>query len=205
MPYDYIQIIKNLIFPKDNVSKDIGTLPSFGYKPIPGSDSRVWVATEYQNELIHELIERVKINKEFDYSKELVETFGNKLRYNFDISAKILLVSVPYDPKRYIEDGFALSELLVKGLSQKLDLPYGRILTKPKSTKKQSYLNREERLVNLDGKIKEIEGVVNVANFNQIWIIDDITTTGATLLECQKMVLANWPFVEVKLFALASN
>ncbi len=215
MSQNYFQIILDLIFPKDTVQ--LNSVQDFGYKDIQDLGIYVWVATEYNDPSIYDLIHKVKVGGQFAYAQELSQILVERTKYNFDFYKKILIVPVPSDPKRLLEKSFSLSSMLAKDLTQKLNLElpadqelkagleFCDLLYKKENTIKQSYLNREKRLTNLNDKIDIYGTKTNVANFEEVWIIDDITTTGATLYECQKVIQQKHPFVEVQLLALASN
>jgi competence protein ComFC len=205
MTQNYFQIIVDLIFPKDEIQLDISNSTDFGNKEIMDLNISVWVATGYNNSVVHDLIHRIKVNNEFAFVDELSDFFNSKVKEHFATSNKILIVPVPPDPKRLLENGFTLSTILANKLSKNLNLDFAELLQKNKNTKKQSYLNREERLDNLKEKIDLYEAKFNVSKYDEIWLIDDITTTGATLYECQKIIQKNYLFIEVKLLALASN
>jgi competence protein ComFC len=205
MTQNYFQTIVDLAFPKDKIQLDLNSSENFGHKEIKDLNISVWVATGYNNAVIHDLIHRIKVNREFAFADELSNIFDSKVKEHFELSNKILVAPVPPDPKRLLENGFTLSTILAINLSKKLNLDFAELLQKKNNTKKQSYLNREERLVNLTDKIDLYEVSVNVTNYDEIWIVDDVTTTGATLYECQKVIQKNYPFIEVKLLALASN
>jgi competence protein ComFC len=205
MNQNYLQTLVDLIFPKDQILSGSVNSKDFGDKKVVDLDISVWVATGYNDSVVHDLIHRVKVNNEFSFADDLSDIFNTKVKERFVISNRTLIITVPPDPKRLLENGFTLSTILAMNLSKSLGLDYTELLQKKKNTKKQSYLNREERLVNLHNKIDLYEAKINVANYDEIWIIDDITTTGATLFECQKVIQKNYPFVEVKLLALASN
>jgi competence protein ComFC len=205
MTQNYFQTLVDLIFPKDKILAGLQNSNDFGDKQIKDLDISVWVATGYNDTMVHDLIHRIKVNGEFSFADELSDIFNYKVKYHFVISNKILVIPVPPDPKRLTEKGFALSTLLAINLSKSLGFEFAELLQKKKNTKKQSYLNREERLMNLQNKIDLYEAKINVANYDEIWIVDDITTTGATLFECKKVIQKNYPFIEVRLLALASN
>jgi competence protein ComFC len=205
MTQNYFQTIVDLVFPKDIIQLDLNSSENFGHKEIKDLNISVWVATGYNNSVLHDLIHRIKVNKEFAFVDELSNIFNSKVKEHFVVSDKILVIPVPPDPKRLLENGFTLSTILAMNLSKKLNLDFAELLQKKNNTKKQSYLNREERLVNLTDKIDLYEVSVNVTNYDEIWIVDDVTTTGATLYECKKVIQKNYPFIEVKLLALASN
>ena len=82
---------------------------------------------------------------------------------------------------------FNQSGLLAHEVSKEFDIPISDTMRKAKQTKPQSELSKDERLVNL-------KGVFTVrsrkALGGEILLIDDVMTTGATLDECSKVLLA---------------
>lgn len=100
-----------------------------------------------------------------------------------------ILIPIPLAPKRKKERGFNQSELLCQNLI-KLDNSANftlltDILFKPKDTKHQAHVhNRRERLENLIGSFN-VKNAEKIKDRNII-LIDDITTTGATLSEAKK-------------------
>lgn len=205
MNQNYFQTLVDLIFPKYELVLNLQKSKAFGDKEVVDLSISVWVASGYNDSVVHDLIHRIKVNGEFSFADELSDIFNTKVKEHFVTSNRILIIPVPPDPKRLLENGFTLSAILAMNLSKSLGLDFAELLQKKKNTKKQSYLNREERLVNLHNKIDLYEAKINVANYHEIWIVDDITTTGATLYECKKIIQKNHPFVEIKLLALASN
>lgn len=125
-----------------------------------------------------------------------------------------LLVPIPLSPKRYRERGFNQAELLCKALL-KINSPTPKIhssasvkmqmlkdiLIKTKETEHQARIkNRSERLKNLTGSfaVKNPESVKG----RNIILVDDITTTGATLNEARK-VLKNFGARKIIAFTVA--
>lgn len=91
-----------------------------------------------------------------------------------------LLVPVPLHPKREQERGYNQSALLVAGVSQLTGIPYRvNLLKRHVATKAQVGLSQEERLLNM----KAVFSAESV-NDLKILLIDDVTTTGATLYQC---------------------
>ena len=102
-----------------------------------------------------------------------------------------LLIPIPLSPKRYRERGYNQAELICRELI-KIDRNKNfklekNILIKPKETEHQARIkNRRERLENIVGSfsVKNVESIKN----RNIILIDDITTTGATLAEARKIL-----------------
>lgn len=128
---------------------------------------------------------------EIMYGKILEELSELSVMENF---RNIILIPIPLSAKRYRERGYNQAELICKELARideeknfKLEK---NILIKPKETEHQARIDaRAERLKNIVGSfaIKNAESVVG----RNIILIDDITTTGATLNEAKKILKQN--------------
>ncbi len=100
-----------------------------------------------------------------------------------------LLIPVPLHKKRLRERGFNQALLLVKELSHRTGIPYRKgILRKIRPTTPQVHLNGVERE-------KEVKGSFQLAGNGKlggktILLVDDVYTTGATVNECSKVLLA---------------
>ena len=68
MSQNYFQIIIDLLFPKDKMNLDLSNSNNFGDKEINDLGICIWVATEYNNSVVHDLIHRIKVNKEFTFA-----------------------------------------------------------------------------------------------------------------------------------------
>jgi ComF family protein len=105
-------------------------------------------------------------------------------------SAFDLLVPVPLHAGRLRERGFNQSLLLAAEISTTTGIPCEkRLLLKVKSTVPQIHLSGSQRE-------KEIKGAFRVSCEDRIQrktvlLIDDVFTTGATVNECSKVLLAS--------------
>jgi competence protein ComFC len=106
-----------------------------------------------------------------------------------------ILIPIPLSPKRYRERGYNQAELICRELISLSKTNYRRqsdvltletkVLIKPKDTEHQARIrDRRARLKNLAGSfsVKNIELIKN----RNVILIDDVTTTGATLSEARK-------------------
>ena len=97
----------------------------------------------------------------------------------FDQSAKFLLVPIPISVEKRIERGYNQSERILLYAPQWLE--------KTKDTTPQSHtVSRTERLTNLSGCFSADERVSGY----YVILIDDVTTTGATLAEARSTLLS---------------
>jgi ComF family protein len=94
---------------------------------------------------------------------------------------------VPLHKKRALARGLNQSELLAGLVGKELGMTVINCLEKPRATKNQNELSREERLVNLENAFRvkpDIEA--NTVEGADMLIIDDVMTTGATLNEASR-------------------
>lgn len=132
---------------------------------------------------------------EIIYEKILEELSELSVMENF---TNVILIPIPLSPKRYQERGYNQAELICQEIIKINHLRHGvngdvdiklenNILIKIKETEHQARIkNRNVRLKNLIGSfaVKNNELIKN----RNIILIDDITTTGATLTEARKIL-----------------
>ncbi len=103
-----------------------------------------------------------------------------------------LLVPIPLSPRRLRERGFNQCELLARAMFPTLEHMAEvntRALVKIKETESQTRSgDREARLKNLAGCFA-VKSPAAIQNRNVV-LLDDVTTTGATLLEARRALLA---------------
>ncbi len=111
------------------------------------------------------------------------------------------VTSIPLSRKRNKERGFNQAGLILSAIARQYDLSHREsILARKKQTKAQYGQARKERFENLRGAFvcnRNIKG-------QKILLVDDICTTGATLLEASK-VLRSAEAQEVQCFTLAKK
>lgn len=97
------------------------------------------------------------------------------------------VVPVPLHSLRERERGFNQVLPLAQAIAQFKKLPLCSLLKRIAPTSFQAGLNREKRLQNLEGAFALRHPVALRGNY---LLVDDVLTTGATLDECAKVLLA---------------
>jgi ComF family protein len=133
------------------------------------------------------LIHSLKYKSVYDISKTIVQLFwenvGNELPF------VDFIVPVPLHRKRQLERGFNQSLYLGKILSRKINIPLRNILERSVNTIPQVSFKRDKRLKNVRNSFKlrdkaYIKGKI-------IGLVDDVSTTQATLSECGNVLKRN--------------
>lgn len=132
-----------------------------------------------------ELIHRLKYYGDEPVGRFLGGELG-KLVAGFDsILAWDAIVPVPLHWTRKWSRGFNQSLILAGALSKNTGLPILSVLRRVKRTKDQTRLSRKERLANVRGAFRVVKNVEE----KRLLLLDDVTTTGATLEECRRVLM----------------
>ena len=144
---------------------------------------------KYEN-LIREQIIDLKFHEK-PYIYKTISTFLKNNKKSFDYLEKYdIIVVVPISKKRKKERGYNQSELMLKELSNILNVKvYNNVLYKIKNTIPQSSLNKKQREENAKGVYKAIN--CNKIKNKKILLFDDIYTTGSTINECARILVQN--------------
>ena len=200
--------ILNVIFPaKCVLCGKTGTdlcLECLTSSPPAERENLEWISSlyDYRNPNIKKVLWLFKyknkkrlapIFAEVMYEKILEELADLSVLQNF---RDILLIPIPLSPKRFHDRGYNQAQLICQELTKinksrdnfKMQLE-NNILIKPTETEHQARIkNRSARLKNVVGSfdVKNTEKNLGEIKNRNIILIDDITTTGATLSEARK-------------------
>ena len=142
---------------------------------------------ENNKELQH-IIHSLKYDKKFRVGIYLGELLGKGLReLNWQID---LILPIPIHHLKKAERGYNQSDFIAKGLSKSLKAPgSSNTVKRIRYTETQTDLNLNERAENVVNafklkKPKKVKG-------KNILLVDDVITTGATILECGKILVSS--------------
>lgn len=199
----FLNTILNIIFPVNCIScgkagKDL-CIECIGTFTPAERESAKWIYPlfEYHNPLIKKSIWLLKYKGKRRIAKIFAEVlYGKILEELSDLTLledfrQPILIPIPLSLKRKRERGFNQAELICREII-KLDknenlILEKNVLIKPKETEHQARIeDRNKRLKNIIGSfgIKNSEKIKN----KNIILIDDVSTTGATLNEAKKIL-----------------
>ena len=144
---------------------------------------------DYQNEAVQDLVRSLKYDGSGYAANLAAALLADYLReeiasHRAFSQRKVLIVPVPLYKNRLRERGFNQIELVLRALPQEFrdgTLSYLEVdtLVRTRETKQQTRLPRSERLSNVAGAFAVDDN--SLVNKTHIFLIDDVTTTGATL------------------------
>lgn len=101
-----------------------------------------------------------------------------------------IIIPIPMYKKKMQERGYNQTELIANKIGKELNIKVRtNILVKTKNTKTQSLLKYKDRINNLKDSF-EVRNVKSLENKN-VLLIDDIYTTGSTIIECCRSLKRN--------------
>lgn len=123
-----------------------------------------------------------KIGRE--YGKKLAEEILKPENLNADF-----IVPVPLHISKKRERGYNQSDFICEGIGEVLDvLLLTKGLKRLKFTKTQTKLTSEERQENVRGAFAVKNKYMNIIKDKKIILVDDVITTGSTILESAKVL-----------------
>ncbi len=148
----------------------------------------------YQDQAVEDCIRALKYDASGAAAHILAEIVAEYLREEIaQIRAfstePILLVPAPLHPRRFRERGFNQVSLVLERLPKEFrdgtlaTLSFG-VIERVKETRPQTHLSRTERMENVKNAFALAER--DAAAHSHIILIDDVTTTGATLFEASR-------------------
>lgn len=98
-----------------------------------------------------------------------------------------LVVHIPRSKKTIARDGHDQADLFAAAVAKRMSLPHRAVIKRLKHGKTQKYLHIDERIENVKGMfcINNAESVKG----NNIILVDDLVTTGATVSEASRTLI----------------
>jgi len=130
-----------------------------------------------------------------DLRKVLSDLFYEGLIQKEDFISEIthnawIIVPVPLYKTRLKKRGYNQAEILAKDLAKRFNLPIQNILIRVKNTKPQFGLNKHQRKENIRKAFLLKSSIINLKSIN-VFLVDDLATTGTTLVEAAKVLKRN--------------
>ena len=167
--------------------------------PSAERESAKWIFPiyDYRHPLIKKSLWLLKYSGKKRLAKIFAEVLSEKISEELSELSALqnftcpILIPIPLSKKRYRERGYNQTELICREiihLTPALTLEKN-ILIKTKETEHQARIkDRNARLKNIISSFAVKNENINKIKNRNIILIDDITTTGATLLEAKKVL-----------------
>ena len=150
--------------------------------------SASWVAARLYVSPWKDLISAFKFEEQAGLAKFLAQQMRSTPAIAQSLNNCDFVVPVPLSAQRLRERGFNQALLLAKQLCPERTL--GQALIRCRNTPAQSGLSRQERLINLEHAFMVNPAFLQMLRGAKVVLVDDVTTTGTTLLACTQVLQA---------------
>lgn len=190
------------------LSKDFKTCPACMFSEKWYVDGLV-VGFSYKN-LLKKLILKLKFYHKKDIGLFMAERLALLVQTNGYLASALekqeLFISwVPsHRIRHYFQKGYNQSQVLAQQLAKILNITTLSLSKKKRATSSQVRLTREQRFKNLE-KAFMVKNLASLPSESLILIVDDVTTTGATLNELAKTLKTQRPDLRVWWMVIARH
>ena len=142
----------------------------------------------YEDKLLQSALKRFKYHGAYSLAHPLSDMLKDLVTPHLSsFETDTLVIPIPAHEKRKKMRGYNQAELLAHSFSKKVALPMNsEILQKSINTISQTSLSGEERIFNVKNSFSVIQP--QIVKNKKIILVDDITTTGATLSEAARIL-----------------
>lgn len=148
------------------------------------------------------LITEAKYGDRPEIIRRLARMAADEIQPSGFFHAIDVIMPVPLSARRKHRRGYNQSDWIARGIADVTGLPVdAKNLIRRKDNKTQTTMNRDERWQNVQGifAIRQPERLAG----KTILLVDDVTTTGATLMSCIDTLSHAVPDIHISLFTLA--
>jgi ComF family protein len=147
------------------------------------------------------VVHAFKYHGRIQLAQELGELMAKELLPNGIFEGVDALIPLPLAPAREQERGYNQAYLLAEGISKTTGIPiYNNVLKRGEFMQSQTLLGIWQRRQNVDDAFKLVDG--SMLEGLHVMLIDDVSTTGATITACAKQ-LALVPNIIISVLTLA--
>lgn len=149
------------------------------------------------------LIHRFKYSGEWNTSRTLGEWYGEQLRESGLYENVDLIVPIPLHPLRLLKRGYNQAEYIARGISKSLGRPVNC-----DCVVRSGYNRSQTKTEDHNDRWENVSGIFTVRKPERlagkhILLVDDVLTTGATLISCGETIRRKVPDCRISIAALA--
>lgn len=188
-----VQAMMNIFFPSKEKYFNINTIPTapkitninnalsiFDYQSKKGKELIYYIKKFHDPILIDSIAEKMYEN--------IIEELSEQQQFGY--FEKPIILSVPSTKKRILERGFDHVEYLSKTIARLTKGSHGKnLIQKIKETPKQALIRqKDKRFNNIKNAFDIKKNKRHIIENQDIIIVDDLITTGATVLEISRIL-----------------
>lgn len=191
--YYFLRVCIDTLFPPSHDARIVHTLTNDTLDTlyVPRQYQETYALTRYSESTIRALIHEAKF-KNNTVAQTYLGMFLTRFLHTHHFSIPTYIVPIPLAPARKRARGYnQVERVIAYATLPSYCILNTTLLTRTQNTKPQTSLKKAERLTNMDNCFKA-ENPSRLRN-THILLIDDVTTTGATLREAKAALKPHKP------------
>ena len=143
----------------------------------------------YFDKIVKNAVLNLKYNKRPKVGVALGNILGKELLNEGFDEKKSFVIPIPLNYKKYFKRGYNQSHFIAKGVAEITNMNFYNALYRNKNTQTQTKLSRHEREKNVENAFSINKKILlEIPKDSNLFIVDDVFTTGSTLNECAKVL-----------------
>lgn len=170
-----------------------------GMLPLVNASSYLWFADGGN---VRAMIHAFKYRGNWRYAYEAGKWYGSELKNGGLYGDVDVVVPVPLHFKKLLRRGYNQAEYIARGMASVMGvLVDSRSVVRSRYNRSQTERSKSERWENVEG-IFAVKHPSNLAGMH-ILLVDDVLTTGATIISCARTILDTVPNCRLSIATLA--
>lgn len=150
------------------------------------------------------LISNIKLQKNSSYIDYVYKHFKKGLVGRI-MNKNDVFLFVPSDSRRFVERGFGLNEELMNRFNVDGFNVVDALIKIRYTTNQSQIVDKNNRLKIIDKPPYALVNTSKLDNVDNIYLFDDISSSGGTLLSCAKVIKASYPDINIIFLTLGSG
>ncbi len=172
-----------------------------GLLPVVNASSYFWFADGSD---VRSMIHAFKYDGNWRYALKAGEWYGAELKAGGLYGRVDVIVPVPLHFRKLLKRGYNQAEYIGEGMAAAMDLPLDRrSVVRRRYNRSQTERRKSERWENVEG-IFAVKRPDRLAG-KHILLVDDVLTTGATIISCAQAILDAVPDCRISIATLAAS
>ncbi len=148
------------------------------------------------------MIHKLKYRDQWRHGITMGRWFGDELKSSSWASSIDFVIAIPLHPLRMLSRGYNQADYIAKGVAESLGIPHiRRGVERTRSNTSQVRLPHHSRFMNVENLFAVTDR--SIFENRDILLVDDVYTTGSTMMSCAETIIEAVPTCRVHIAALA--
>lgn len=170
--------------------------------PVERAGAMFWY---YRDDSYALLIHHAKYDGRPRIGRVLARAHARRMMADGFFDGVDMIVPVPLHRRKLLRRGYNQSLHIARGLGEATGVPVRELLEMTRRHGSQTRRNAYSRWINVKGSYGVRSEMAPLLHGSHVMLVDDVLTTGATLLDCIRAIHRAAPSAQISVFTLAAT